>query len=70
MSWFSISSHVQAHNGIKMIELIRTFTGEARQNGRAKITEAPMYRCTKCETIKPTFKELKGHPCETDKSKR
>lgn len=46
-----------------MIELIRTYTSEARPEGRVKLTEAPMYRCTKCETIKPTFKELKGHPC-------
>jgi len=47
-----------------MIEIIRTYTSDARPEGRVKLTEAPMYRCTKCETIKPTFNELKGHPCE------
>jgi hypothetical protein len=46
-----------------MIEIIRAYTGVARAEGRVKITEAPMYRCTKCETIKPTFKELNAHPC-------
>ena len=47
-----------------MIEIIRTYNGIGRAEGRIKMTVAPMYRCTKCETIKPTFKELKGHPCE------
>jgi hypothetical protein len=46
-----------------MIEIIRTFTGEPRPNGQAKITEAPMFRCTTCGNIKPSFKELKTEGC-------
>lgn len=47
-----------------MIELIRTYSGYPRAEGRIKQYFAPMYRCTNCETIKPTFTELKGHYCE------
>ena len=47
-----------------MIEIIRTYNGIGRAEGRIKMTVAPMYRCTKCGDIKPTFKELKGNHCE------
>lgn len=48
-----------------MIELVRTFTGYSRAGGEVKITEAGVYRCTKCETIKPTKQEILKHECET-----
>ena len=47
-----------------MIELIRTFTGYTRAEGRVKITEAGVYRCSICETIKPTKEEILKHECK------
>lgn len=46
-----------------MIELIRTFTGYPRPDGRVKITEAGAYRCTLCEEIKTTKEEILKHEC-------
>jgi hypothetical protein len=53
-----------------MIELIRTFTGYTRAEGRVKITEAGVYRCTLCETIKPTKQEILKHECEAKTTTR
>jgi len=47
-----------------MIELIRTFTGYTRAEGRVKITEAGAYRCTVCETIETTKQEILKHECK------
>jgi hypothetical protein len=46
-----------------MIEIIRAYTGVARAEGKVKVTEAPMFRCTKCGNIKPSFNELKQEGC-------
>lgn len=48
-----------------MIEVVRTFTGHTRANGQVKVTVRLMYRCEKCGTIKPTFKELVDAACST-----
>ncbi len=46
-----------------MIELIRTYAGYTRPEGRIKQTFAYMYRCSKCEEIKDTIKDLKDSGC-------
>ncbi len=46
-----------------MIELIRTYAGYTRPEGRIKQTFAYMYRCAKCESITDTIKELRQTGC-------
>ena len=45
------------------IERINTYTTTQKLNGTAKVSEVPMYRCKKCELIKPKLSELKKHKC-------
>ena len=47
-----------------MIEVILGYTGYERAEGNVKIYMEYLYRCTECETIKPTYEELKEHHCE------
>lgn len=46
-----------------MIELIRTYAGYNRPEGRIKQTFAYMYRCGKCESITDTIKEIRDKGC-------
>ena len=51
-----------------MIELIKTYYGSSRFEGKLKVTIRYMYRCTKCGTIKPTKEEIKEHGCKNENS--
>jgi rRNA maturation endonuclease Nob1 len=46
-----------------MIEIIRTYQGYTRPEGRIKQSFAYMYRCKECELITPDKKEAKTHVC-------
>ena len=46
-----------------MIELIRTYMGYGRLEGRIKQTFNYAYRCSKCESITDTIKELRQTGC-------
>jgi len=45
------------------IEQIKTYTTTQNLNGTTKVIEVPMYRCKKCELIKPKLNEIKKHKC-------
>jgi rRNA maturation endonuclease Nob1 len=46
-----------------MIELIRTYQGYTRPEGKIKQTFTYMYRCSKCESITNTLKEIRQEGC-------
>lgn len=46
-----------------MVELIRTYEGYGRPEGRVKQTFTYMYRCSKCENIKSKLMELRKDGC-------
>lgn len=49
-----------------MIEIIRTYQGYSRPEGRVKQTFGYMYRCKECELISETKQEIKEHVCTKD----
>ena len=65
MSWIWFPKYVQTYYGIKqnMIELIRTYAGYTRPQGQIKQTFDYMYRCSTCEQITATIKELRQTGC-------
>ena len=46
-----------------MIDIIRTYQGYVRPEGRIKQSFRYMYRCAKCEEITATLKELRQTGC-------
>lgn len=51
-----------------MIEVIKTYTGSPRPEGRLRVSVQYMYRCKICGTIKPTKEEIKKHDCKNENS--
>lgn len=52
-----------------MIEVIRTYAGYTRTEGRIKQTFTPMYRCKECGLITEIKEEAKTHLKCKEKSK-
>lgn len=46
-----------------MIDIIRTYEGYSRPEGKVKQTFTYMYRCSKCENIKGKLLELRKDGC-------
>ncbi len=55
-----------SNNKKNNIEIIRTYQGYARPEGRIKQSFAYMYRCKLCGVIKTEAKALTTHQCSQE----
>jgi rRNA maturation endonuclease Nob1 len=55
-----------SNNKNNNIEIIRTYAGYIRPEGRIKQTFTYMYRCKLCGVIKPEAKALTTHQCSPE----